>query len=75
MFPTFLVRAGGRFLMSASRQQCCPSAARGTQQKGVEELLKNTTVSLGIWKAQALAPECPLENSEGKRGPRAVYEN
>ena len=75
VFPTFLVRAGGRFLISASRQQCCPSAARGTQQKGVEELLKNTTVSLGIWKAQALAPECPLENSEGKRGPRAVYEN
>ena len=74
-FPTLLVRAGGRFLISASRQQCCPRAARRAQQKGVEELLKNTTVSLGTWKAQTLAPECPLEHSEGKRGTRAVYEN
>ena len=74
VFPMFLVRAGGRFLISASHQLCCPSAAR-TQLKGVEAFLKNTTVSLGIWKAQTPLPECPLENSEGKRGTRAVYEN
>ena len=76
--PSLWELEGGFFLVPASsqvRRSCCPSAAGRTQQRGMKEFLKNTTVSLGIWKAQTPVPESPLENTEGERVTRAVYES